>query len=287
MGNYIERTENGYTVYTLSNQGTELEVIPQRGGIVSGLRFGGSRILYMDRGTLYDSSKNVRGGIPILFPICGYLADNTYTLGEVTYHMKQHGFARNYPHDVTDISTSESETSITVVFSDNPETYEEYPFHFQLKNKYSISSNSLIIDTEIKNNDAKTMPFYLGFHPYFKVSDKNILAVEVPYGKYIEKIPGSIINGGLNFDADEVNVSYYDLNGNICKLLNAQEDLNIELSFDDSFKYVTLWSLKGSDFVCLEPWMAYVDSMNTGKDLNFLEPGTVHRSRVTISVGNA
>lgn len=279
-------TEGKFSLFTLSNGHSELQIVPERGGIVSELKLGDRQILYMDSSTLYDTSKSTRGGIPILFPICGYLENDTYIVNGMTYHMKRHGFARNYPWDVSYISASDAEASIITVFHDNQKTYEEYPFHFHLSIKYVITADNLSIETEIKNDDEKPMPFYLGFHPYFNVSDKNLLSVEVHSDKFIEKIPGGLIDGKINFDADEVNISYYDLQDNSCQLSDVQNGLNIKLCFDDSFKYITLWSLKGSDFVCLEPWMAYVDSMNTGRDLNYLEPGKVHRSKVSISADN-
>ena len=66
------------------------EVVPSRGAIVAGLRIGGTEVLYLDRATLDDPAKNVRGGIPVLFPFAGKLADGT--LGLTGTKMKQHDF---------------------------------------------------------------------------------------------------------------------------------------------------------------------------------------------------
>ncbi len=282
MYNHSKKIIEGYDVHTLSDGNSQLQVVPQRGGMVSGLILDGSQILYMDGGTLYDTSKNIRGGIPILFPICGGLTDGAYTMDGKTYHMKQHGFARDHSWDIEDITANENDASMTIALHDDPDTYGEYPFHFDIRIKYTIGKGGLAIDTGIANKDDRPMPFCLGFHPYFKVSDKSRFSADIHAEKRISTIPGGIVDGKINYDADEVNISYRELKDNICRLSGAQTGLHVELGFDGIFKYVTLWSLKGRDFVCVEPWTAYADSMNTQKDLHVIEPGTCHNSRISI-----
>lgn len=51
-------------------------------------------------GTLYDRSKSVRGGIPILFPNAGFLtAEEQEDSG---YSLPQHGFARTNEWEITE-----------------------------------------------------------------------------------------------------------------------------------------------------------------------------------------
>ena len=69
------------------------EVVPARGAIVSALAVGDRELLYLDRATLEDPAKNVRGVVPVLFPFCGKLADETFALTGTK--PKQHGFGRN------------------------------------------------------------------------------------------------------------------------------------------------------------------------------------------------
>ena len=69
------------------------EIVPERGAIVSSLKVRGKDVLYMDTSTLEDATKNVRGGIPLLFPYAGKLVDEIFV--HAGTKMKQHGFARN------------------------------------------------------------------------------------------------------------------------------------------------------------------------------------------------
>ena len=74
---------------TLEHGEVLAEVAPARGALVTRLRVGDREVLYLDRATLDDPSKNVRGGVPLLFPFAGKLADDTLTLTGTK--MKQHG----------------------------------------------------------------------------------------------------------------------------------------------------------------------------------------------------
>ena len=71
------------------------QIVPARGGIVTALAVGGRDLLFLDRATLEDPAKNVRGGIPILFPFAGKLEDERFLPAGT--RMKQHGFGRNKP----------------------------------------------------------------------------------------------------------------------------------------------------------------------------------------------
>ena len=98
-----------YKTYTLSDSYTQslIEVVPERGGIITKWRIQGQEIFYLDSDRFTHPELSVRGGIPILFPICGNLPDNTYTHGDRTYTLKQHGFAREMPWLVTNQSTND------------------------------------------------------------------------------------------------------------------------------------------------------------------------------------
>jgi galactose mutarotase-like enzyme len=159
-----------YKTYTLSDQTTKtsLEVIPERGGIVTRWRVQGQEIFYLDVPRLTDPTLTVRGGIPILFPICGNLPANTYTLNGQSYTLKQHGFARELPWEVVDQATDDR-ASITLSLTSNDQTRAVYPFDFQLLFTYTLEGNKLIAHQRYVNHSDSPMPFSAGFHPYFRL----------------------------------------------------------------------------------------------------------------------
>jgi D-hexose-6-phosphate mutarotase len=76
----ITKTDGSFPIYELKDQETNswIKISPERGGIVTGYGVNGEEMLYLDQATFDDPKANIRGGIPILFPICGQLKDKTY-----------------------------------------------------------------------------------------------------------------------------------------------------------------------------------------------------------------
>jgi D-hexose-6-phosphate mutarotase len=72
---YILKTykEQSLTMYKIKNidMNSWITICPERGGIVISFGVNGQELLYLNKETLYDRNKNIRGGIPILFPISG------------------------------------------------------------------------------------------------------------------------------------------------------------------------------------------------------------------------
>lgn len=65
-------------VVELTHGDVRAMVVPARGALVASLQVAGRDVLYLDRATLDDPTKNVRGGIPVLFPFAGKLADELF-----------------------------------------------------------------------------------------------------------------------------------------------------------------------------------------------------------------
>ena len=42
------------------------------------------------------------------------------------------------------------------------------------------------------------------------------------------------------------------------------------MEYSEEFKYVYLWTEKGQDFICVEPWMAMTDELNRKEELYLL-----------------
>ena len=57
--------------YLDSLTGDRLRLVPERGGLITEWRCNGKEMLYFDLDRFLSTNKSVRGGIPVLFPICG------------------------------------------------------------------------------------------------------------------------------------------------------------------------------------------------------------------------
>jgi galactose mutarotase-like enzyme len=72
--------------YVHPQSGDRLRVVPERGGIVTEWLCNGREILYFDQTRYADPKQSIRGGVPVLFPICGNLPCDRLPLksGEAT-----------------------------------------------------------------------------------------------------------------------------------------------------------------------------------------------------------
>jgi galactose mutarotase-like enzyme len=262
-----------------------LQIVPERGGIVTKFNVQGEPVFYLDETTLFDQGKNIRGGNPVLFPICGPLQDGRYEEGGRTYAMKQHGFARNKAWVVEDVSTEKEKAGIKLKLVSDSETLEGYPFNFTLEFSYVLSGNKLTIDQRYINIADRPMPFYAGFHPYFLAPDRSGVKLDIPALSYLDLLTGEKMefNGVIELnDGPEINGVFGDLQQRQLSFSGHGTGRVITIDFDGNFKYIVLWTLPGKDFLCIEPWMGMNYGLNKGEYV-LLGPGAELKARVSIT----
>lgn len=254
-------------------QNTKVVISPTRGGMISELILAGESLLYLDKETFFDLNKNVRGGIPILFPICGALTEKQYDWNSKKYHMDNHGFARNMEWSIEKTSVAENKAEVTLKLTSTQETLKAYPFSFSVYFTYLIQDNKLTIKQKYMNHSAEEMPFYAGFHPYFKGNHKET-SYSIPSTKRFDyhdlqwKLEGNL---QPDYPINEAQV-FTDLKNNSVSFIDEESKNEIKLLFGSEFKYVAVWSEKENEYVCVEPWMGLMDEMNKKKELTIINP---------------
>lgn len=275
-----------YKTYILTDQDADssLEVVPERGGIITSWSLQGQDILYLDAERFRDPNLSVRGGIPILFPICGNLPNNTYTHNGESYTLKQHGFARDLPWEVTDQVTNDL-VSLTLVLNSNDQTHAVYPFDFQVAFTYQLKGNTLEIQQRYTNHSTEAMPFSTGLHPYFLTSDKTQLQFEIPASEYQDQITKEVhsFSGTFDLSRDEIDVAFRQVNENSASVTDTGRRLKLTLSYSDLYSTLVFWTVKGKDYYCLEPWSAARNALNTGEHLIQLAPGASCEASVSLT----
>lgn len=272
----IALKQKQYKTYILSDEtaNSTLEVVPERGGIATSWLVEGKEMFYLDAERFANPDLNVRGGIPILFPICGNLPDNTYTHKGVERKLKQHGFARDLPWTPTE-QVTEGCAAITLVLNSSEKTQAVYPFDFKLAFTYQIKGNSLEIVQEYTNLGDEPMPFASGLHPYFLAADKTNLRFEIPGMQYRDHNTHQkgYFTGVFDPTLDEIDVSFDELTGLAATVTDEARGLRLTVSYNSSYGKLVFWTLKGKNFYCLEPWTAPRNAINTGEHLIYLQPG--------------
>lgn len=275
-----------YQTYVLSDDTApaQASIVPERGGILISWQVEGQEIFYLDAERFKDPALSVRGGIPILFPICGNLADDSYTLNGKTYQLVQHGFARNLPWEATQRSTADG-ASLTVTLKSSDVTREGYPFDFELNYIYTLKGNTLELRQRHTNLSEVPMPFSSGIHPYFAVANKSQLTIELPSTQYQLKGDATIhsFGGTFDFDQDEIDFSFTNLTRQSATVIDSDRKLKLTVGFDTHYSTLLFWTVKGKDFYCLEPWTAPRNAMNTGDHLLTVAPNDTVETVITIT----
>jgi galactose mutarotase-like enzyme len=272
----VSQQKQQYQTYVLTDASTDsrLEVVPDRGGIITRWRVRGREILYLDAERFARPEMSVRGGIPILFPICGNLPDNTYTHQEKQYTLKQHGFARDLPWEVTKSEAKDDSASLTLILTSNEQTRAVYPFDFQLEFTYEFKGNWLGIWQRFVNHSSAPMPFSVGLHPYFLVSDKTDLRFEIPATQFQNQITKEThpFSGNFDFEQEELDLAFRPISAQKATVKGDSQQLQLTWS-SNYYGTLVFWTIKGKDYYCLEPWTAPRNALNTGTDLIYIEPG--------------
>lgn len=191
------------------------------------------------------------GRNPILFPQVTSNPDKTLKINGVKYQTGNHGFARAEVFSLID----QKEDELTLGIKETENTLAQYPYKFELSVNYKLVKNTVEITYAIKNNDDKDMPFGFGLHPAFTCINnyENVKCVfnveEDEFGKEIniskelfEKYPTVIIN---NPKSDK------------CTLVTGDRKVTIDYP---GYNIFAIWSQKGGQYVCLEPWFTKAPS---------------------------
>ncbi len=282
----VSSQQKQYNTYTLSDSSTNslVEVVPERGGIITSWQINGKEVFYLDTERFTHPDLSVRGGNPILFPLCGNLPNETYSIDGKEYKIKQHGFARELPWTATNQS-NDGKASLTVELGSNDQTKLVYPFDFRLAFTYELRGNTLEIHQTYQNLSSTPMPFSAGFHPYFLCGDKNQLKVDIPATSYEDNRTKEnfAFDGKFNFDQDEIDSVFGNLSRRSTSVVDSDRQLKIEIDYDDFYTYLVFWTVKGKDFYCLEPWSATRNSLNTKEYLTVLEPNVTRKAVMKIT----
>ncbi|GGD86510.1 hypothetical protein GCM10010911_51220 [Paenibacillus nasutitermitis] len=276
--------EDIYTLYTLQDSATDssVTVCPERGGIAISCRLKGEELFFLDRDTFIDTEANIRGGNPVLFPICGQLAEGSYEWDGVTYSMRNHGVARNRAWEVVSTST-EGEASMTLRLQSGEGTRVEYPFDFELLFTYALVDGTLQIRQSYRNLSDSAMPFYAGFHPYFRTVSKNLVygtdaARYLDYNDHVVKP----VHGSIDLDGLKESVALLDAARREITFPGPEGSGLVRISYSDVFKYVVLWQVDDKPFVCVEPWMALNKELNRKDELFMLPAGDTLDAQLSI-----
>lgn len=226
---------------------------------------------------------------PVLFPVVGAYKNNACPYRGKTYHLPQHGFARDMEFSLM----SQRPDSICFALTDTEETRRNYPFAFRLEIEYQIAGRTVTVLWRVHNPSEETMYFSIGGHPGFCCpldgigqqtdyalsfggADRIISRLLGPCGVTDQLREYSLTDGLLPIAAD-----LFDQDALIVENHQAQQ---VSLVDPEGKRYLTVdfdaplfgvWSppKKQAPFVCIEPWYGRADHESFAGELNQREWG--------------
>ena len=256
----LSNRDQGIFVFQL-DQSNYIKFCPERGGVITNWVSDGKEILYFDEKRFMDKTKSIRGGIPILFPICGNLNTSSSVFGKDYLQIKQHGFARDLKWQYT---FNEIEKSLCLFLNESKKTKKYYPFDFELRIEITLKINCLEFEITIFNKTDIAMPINFGLHPYFNISDfKNLEFIDNPLNcqNQEKNIISNTLDELKNISLG-VDLLMYTSGRSVFrdKILKRQVTLNHPYPFDLG----VIWSDPPRRMICLEPWTSPRNSFVDG-----------------------
>ncbi|MDC3091995.1 galactose mutarotase [Prochlorococcus sp. AH-716-M18] len=256
----LSNKDQGIFVFQL-DQNNYIKFCPEQGGLITNWVSDGKDILYFDQKRFMDKTKSIRGGIPILFPICGNLNTSNSVFGKDYLQLTQHGFARNSQWQY---SFNEKRDSLCLFLNESKKTKKYYPFDFELRVEVTLKINCLEFEIKIHNKNDIAMPINFGLHPYFNISDfKNLEFIDNPLN--CQNQEKNIISNTL----DELN----NINCGVDLLMyttgrSSFRDTifkrQVTLNHPYPFNLGVIWSDPPRRMICLEPWTSPRNSFVDG-----------------------
>ncbi len=248
---------------------------------------------------------------PVLFPIVGRLKNDEYKYQGKTYHMGQHGFARDWDFEVY----NHTQESITFLLKDNEKTREMSPFKLEFRVNYNLMNNLLEENFSVVNKSDETMIFGVGGHPGFNLPVNNgeekedyyfdmhpsIARVKIPLkGAYLDWNNRSLASTdsfiGLSDELFKDDALIYELHGHDNKVSLRTDKSKFHINvWTRNAPYVGIWSQypNTANYVCIEPWWGIADREDADGELehkygmNHLEPGKEYQAGFSITYHSA
>ncbi len=225
------------------------------------------------------------GRNPHLFPIVCSLKDSKTMINGKEYTIPKHGFARRKEFSVAE----KTDSSITFLLQDSPETKECYPYAFRFYVTHTLTEDGFITTYRVENTDSDTILFGVGGHTAYNCpmkegdsfSDYEIRFNKTETNPIYQCVPddlgGLLYERGIRKEYENVSViplqySIFDLDALIFSKLNSDKvqlvhrsgEYGIEVEMK-GFDSLGIWTpiQKEAPFLCIEPWTIIPDKEDT------------------------
>lgn len=283
--------------HTLSKPGNNncFSLVPAFGACLLDVQFGGISVLDGYQ-TPQELDINRWAKNTVLFPFPNRIKDGVYEWEGEVYQLPindfqtntaLHGFGMDKPMEVSKVSIDENSASITCTYEDQGEN-PGYPFPFTFRIRFRIADdNSFETEIQFFNDYDRFIPVGLGWHPYFRLSEKiddmllqlppcHMIGVDgqmIPTGKrypfsdfrQLSRLGITVLDNCFALDQTDGKVEF-TLRGEKGTLRFRQQ------SRANQFNFFQVFTPFHRNSIAIEPMTCNIDAFNNGEGLIVLEP---------------
>ena len=259
-------TENGacYEQYVITDPAakTSLTITPERGGMITSFTLDGEEFVWTRRPNFSECNRP-RFGVPVLFPSCGNPDNGVHIFDGKAYPMETHGFADLCAWDVESVGPD----GVTLILESTPLTKFLYPFDFTLLLNYNLEGNKALVSLTVINEGSTDMPFSFGYHPYFTASKLENVEFDIKCATCSDNAKGE-----QPAAPEKITLTRKEGADNTIRLLTGVQfpmtftdkgnGHKVTVDADETFDKGVLWQQDAENFVCMEPWNGWANSVN-------------------------
>lgn len=242
---------NGFEFLIIEHKKLNASFSLHGGHLLSFQRTGEEPIIWLSKTAIFDSTKAIRGGVPICWPWFG-AADPA--LGD---NLPSHGFARTSKWAVGNIEESIDGVELELILHSNEKTLKLWPYQFELTLKASLGEQ-LSLELVTENKSEQPLTYRSALHTYLNIS-----------------APESVIVSGLNTEFSNSLKDKALETGDSTLIIDQAIDSIYKKSAkgivlaDEGFKRQLIMTNKGNDSEVLwSPWregaQAFADMPDNG-----------------------
>lgn len=233
----------------------------------------------------------------LLFPFPNRLKDGKYTHRGVEYQFAInnadtqnaiHGFGFNMPFDVVKTYIGENEGAITCEYQHDG-SHPAYPFKFTFQVQFTLKARELQVDMSFTNHESFEIPVGLGWHPYYRISERSDdTALQMPEVQIVaiddRMIPTGEKQNFTDFETLKPIENNFLDNGFFIKKHNEVAEVILQSELGrltcwqetgaGKWNFVQVFTPPHRMSIAVEPMTCNVDAFNNKDGLTLLSPNT-------------
>ena len=160
---------------------------------------------------------------------------------------------------------------------------------FTVLMNYNLQGNTASLSMTVINEGDIPMPFSFGYHPYFVASALENVDFDIKCATCSEDAKGE-----QPAAPEKITLTRKEGSDNSIRLMTGVEfpmtftdkgnGHKVTVDADESFTNGVLWQQDAENFVCMEPWNGWANSVNEEGKHEVLEPDEAMTSEWTITI---